>query len=127
MSAPGYRVGCTLGHKKEDSAIFPSSEMKGYCGSIRLSLAELGVCKHKRPNHIGRTLPWLEVRVANRKIGRCNNLEQDHAGNHTALRMAASPSEANTVRTQTPTPDCYSWGNFRLFSSFHRCHPRCDT
>lgn len=57
-------------------------------GSIRLSVAELGVCKHKRPNHIGRTLPWLEVRVANRKIGRCNNLEQDHAGNHTALRMA---------------------------------------
>lgn len=38
-----------------------------------------------------------------------------------ALHMAASPTEDNTVRTKTTTPDWYSWGIFRPFPRSHIC------
>ena len=47
-----------------------------------------------------------------------------------ALHRAASPAEDNTARTQTSTPDWYSWGTVRPFldpTSGVGPHSRCDT
>lgn len=41
-----------------------------------------------------------------------------------ALHMAASPTEDNTVRTKTATPDWYSWGIFRPFPRSHTCRKK---
>ena len=38
-----------------------------------------------------------------------------------ALHMAASPTEDNTVRTKTTTPDWYSWEIVRPFPRSHIC------
>lgn len=38
-----------------------------------------------------------------------------------ALHMAASPTEDNTVRTKTITPDWYSWEIVRPFPRSHIC------
>lgn len=40
-----------------------------------------------------------------------------------ALHMAASPTENNTVRTRTSAPDWYSWGILRPFP---RSHIKCQ-
>ena len=52
-----------------------------------------------------------------------NHLWEDNAGNFT-LHMAASPTEDNTVRTKTATPDWYSWGIFRPFPRSHICRKK---
>lgn len=72
------------------------------------------MCKHKRSKKVRRTLPWLEKRVTNRQIGQQIICRKTMLGT-SALHMAVSPTENNTVRTRNIRSRLIQLGNLEAF------------